>query len=148
MADISLTFDANTAPFLNGVKEIRASVNTLSQTIKEKREELIQFSANLSMIFHGVKSAAALAGRMLSAPLQEFSRWEDAATRLAPLVGGLEAAKEVASHLRDEAANGTMSLEQLASVAGDRNAGHEQKKSSGAGTPEDFFSYYFFSYFL
>lgn len=118
MADISLTFDANTAPFLSGVKEIRASVNTLSQTIKEKREELIQFSANLSMIFHGVKSAAALAGRMLSAPLQEFSRWEDAATRLAPLVGGLEAAKEVASHLRDEAANGTMSLEQLASVAG------------------------------
>lgn len=118
MADISLTFDANTAPFLNGVKEIRASVNTLSQTIKEKREELVQFSANLSMIFHGVKSAAALAGRMLSAPLQEFSRWEDAATRFAPLVGGLEAAKEVASHLRDEAANGTMSLEQLASVAG------------------------------
>ena len=48
----------------------------------------------------------------------QFIRWEDAATRLAPLVGGLDAAKELASHLRDEAANGTMSFEQLASVAG------------------------------
>ncbi|MBP3301793.1 MAG: hypothetical protein J6L64_01485 [Opitutales bacterium] len=118
MADISLTFSANTAPFLNGVKEIRASVTTLSQTLKEKRAEIVQFYGNLSMVFHGVKSVSATVGKALSAPLAEFTRWEDAATRLAPLVGGLEAAKHLCEELRDEAANGTMSFEQLASVAG------------------------------
>lgn len=49
---------------------------------------------------------------------RQFIRFEDAATRLAPLVGGLDAAKTLCRDLRDEAANGSMSFEQLSTVAG------------------------------
>ncbi|MGF0068482.1 DUF6150 family protein [Candidatus Spyradosoma sp. SGI.093] len=55
---------------------------------------------------------------MFSSAWSQAARFEDAATRLAPLIGGLEQSKALCEELRDQAANGTQSFEQLASVAG------------------------------
>lgn len=55
---------------------------------------------------------------LFSSAWSQAARFEDAATRLAPLIGGLEQSKSLCEELRDQAANGTQSFEQLASVAG------------------------------
>lgn len=67
--------------------------------------------------FLGVSSA--LQG--FAKPFREFTKFEDQAVRLAPLVGDLETSKKLARELRDEAANGTMSFEQLTNIAGRRH---------------------------
>ncbi|MBQ9758519.1 MAG: hypothetical protein IJW12_01945 [Opitutales bacterium] len=105
----------NTA--VNSVKNISNSLEKAGINAKSFSEK-ITFAADLSMALSGVKKAAEIAASALARPLQEFSRFEDAATRMAPLVGGLSTAKSLCEELRDEAANGTMSFEQLASVAG------------------------------
>ena len=127
--DISISFGANTDQIQQAMENIRQSVRQtctgistdfqkVNVSIEKTKNTVAAYLANITTALrNGGRIIQAVSGS-LSAPLQEFSRWEDAATRLAPLVGGLEAAKQLCEELRDEAANGTMSFEQLASVAG------------------------------
>jgi len=140
--DINISFGANTAGIQQALSDIRQSVNqysknitsnfqTVNQTLNETRNKFATINnaidqarnkwtdwADKTATIRNSFRIAQVTAQQLSAPLREFSRFEDAATRLAPLVGGLEAAKILCAQLRDEAANGTMSFEQLASVAG------------------------------
>ena len=141
-ADINISFGANTAGIQQAMADIRQSVNqttvgitqsfsTVNKTITETKNKFVtinnaiddakrkwtDWAEKTATIRNSFRIAQEVVSR-LSVPLQEFARFEDAATRLAPLVGGLEAAKSLCAELRDEAANGTMSFEQLAAVAG------------------------------
>ena len=68
----------------------------------------------------GVNQALAVAQRaaaVLGGAWRDVAVFGDVAQRLAPVVGGLDRARELADALRGEAANGTESFERLASVA-------------------------------
>lgn len=128
MPDINITIGANTAKFQEAITNLQQTVSSaaekisdsfknVNKTIKETKSGWEALAARTSAIRNTGRIVQEL-GSWLRTPLEQFSRFEDAATRLAPLVGGLENAKELCAQLRDEAANGTMSFEQLASVAG------------------------------
>lgn len=128
MPSINITIGANTAKFQEAITNLQQTVSsaaekisdsfkTVNKTIKETKSRWEELAARTSAIRNSARIVQEL-GSWLRTPLEQFSRFEDAATRLAPLVGGLENAKELCAQLRDEAANGTMSFEQLASVAG------------------------------
>jgi len=144
--DINISLGANTAGIQQALSDIRQSVNqysknitsnfqTVNQTLNETRNKFATINnaidqarnkwtdwAEKTQVIRNSFRIATVAVTTLhnavAVPLREFSRFEDAATRLAPLVGGLDAAKILCAQLRDEAANGTMSFEQLTSVAG------------------------------
>ena len=116
--EVRINFTANTAGFLSGVRNIQTAIARTTESIQNKTKEWSIDIANATTALRNGARVIQATASWLSAPLREFSRFEDAATRLAPLVGGLEAAKSLCEELRDEAANGTMSFEQLASVAG------------------------------
>ena len=113
-SDITIKFGAKIDDLQQAMNDVRKTVNETVNHVKKKWASWSDIIATIRNSFR----IAQVTAQQLSAPLREFSRFEDAATRLAPLVGGLEAAKILCAQLRDEAANGTMSFEQLASVAG------------------------------
>ena len=128
MPGINITIGANTAEFQEAITNLQQTVaqtaekisdsfKTVNKTLKETKSRWEELAARTSAIRNTGRIVQEL-GSWLRTPLEQFSRFEDAATRLAPLVGGLENAKDLCAQLRDEAANGTMSFEQLASVAG------------------------------
>lgn len=103
---------------VDGNKQAAQSYEAFGKTLSAVAENTRKSWAEITV---GIKSAVDLAGealRRFQDVYRQFARFEDAATRLAPLVGGLETAKNLCRSLRDEAANGTMSFEQLAGVAG------------------------------
>ena len=144
--DINISFGADTAGIRQALADIRQSVNRYSENItsnfrtvnrtlgetqnkfatintaieqaKNKWTDLADKTAAIRNSFRIATVAATALRNAVVVPLREFSRFEDAATRMAPLVGGLDSAKILCAQLRDEAANGTMSFEQLTSVAG------------------------------
>ena len=146
MSDIIFKFGADIRGVINAFADIRQTVNqyssnissnfqSVNQTLNETRNKFVTINntladakdkwtefANKTQVirnsFRILTAAASTLKNALSAPLAQFSRYEDAAQRLAPLVGGMEKAKAIADKLRDSAANGTMSLEQLTGVAG------------------------------
>lgn len=99
------------SPVMDGIK---AKI----QTATSPWSKLADVSAAIRNSFRIATVAGTALRNAIAVPLREFSRFEDAATRMAPLVGGLESAKILCAQLRDEAASGTMSFEQLTSVAG------------------------------
>lgn len=109
--DVNVKIGADISQFQTAMARVKQSTNDTMKSVLEKWANISTGIRNSTRIIQESLS-------ILSAPMQEFAKWEDTATRLAPLVGGLGVAKELASALRDEAANGTMSFEQLASVAG------------------------------
>ena len=111
MPDIYVKIGADTSRF-------QAAMQQIQQSVAATRARILAQWADISTGIRNTGRIAQEVASWVSAPLKEFSRFEDAATRLAPLVGGLEAAKILCAQLRDEAANGTMSFEQLTSVAG------------------------------
>lgn len=128
MPGINITIGANTAEFQKAIIKLQETVSqaadNISDNFKSVGKAIEQTKAkwaDWASISTGLRNTGRIVqelGSWLRTPLEQFSRFEDAATRLAPLVGGLENAKELCAQLRDEAANGTMSFEQLASVAG------------------------------
>ena len=127
--DFSIAIGANISDFQAGMVGVRNSVsNTVSNinaqfnqfntTIGKIKNSYIEAFAYSKTAFDGIKSAVGFGVKVFAEPLRQFARYEDAATRLAPLVGGLDAAKTLTKELRDEAANGYLSLEQLTSIAG------------------------------
>ena len=111
MPGINITIGANTAEFQEAITNLQQTVDqtaekisdsfeTVNKTIKETKSRWEELAARTSAIRN--------TGRIV----QELGSW------LRTPVGGLENAKELCAQLRDEAANGTMSFEQLASVAG------------------------------
>ena len=118
------------------IRNVAAEVKNVREEIKRGNAETVQSFEKVGTTLEAVarnskrgltavaadfKLSLDLVGSGLSKVrsfFDEFSRWEDAATRMAPLVGGMNAAADVVSHLRDEAASGTMSFEQLTGVAG------------------------------
>ena len=119
MLSINITIGANTAKFQEAITNLQQTVSSAAEKISDSFKNVDKAIDGARI--HWEKFAAvstAIRNTWLRTPLEQFSRFEDAATRLAPLVGGLENAKELCAQLRDEAANGTMSFEQLASVAG------------------------------
>lgn len=89
-----------------------------SASLSAKMGGFLRISADAAIsVFAVTKTVKELAGA-LAVPFANAIAFEDAATRLSPLVGGLERSRELIEHLRKESANGTMSLEQLSSVAG------------------------------
>lgn len=128
MLSINITIGANTAKFQEAITNLQQTVSSAAEKISDSFKNVGKAIDGARIHwekFAAVSTAIRNTGRIvqelgswLRTPLEQFSRFEDAATRLAPLVGGLENAKELCAQLRDEAANGTMSFEQLASVAG------------------------------
>lgn len=128
MTSINITIGANTAKFQEAITNLQQTVDQTAEKISDSFksvgkaiEQTKAKWADWASISTGLRNTGRIVqelGSWLRTPLEQFSRFEDAATRLAPLVGGLENAKELCAQLRDEAANGTMSFEQLASVAG------------------------------
>lgn len=128
MLSINITIGANTAKFQEAITNLQQTVSSAAEKISDSFKNVDKAIDGARIHwekFAAVSTAIRNTGRIvqelgswLRTPLEQFSRFEDAATRLAPLVGGLENAKELCAQLRDEAANGTMSFEQLASVAG------------------------------
>ena len=94
---------------------------TINKTVGETKticEKLAVASSALRNSFRIATATVSTLARAASEPLKQFARYEDAATRLAPLVGSFEEAEALARDLRDAAANGTMDFERLTSVAG------------------------------
>ena len=128
MLSINITIGANTAKFQEAITNLQQTVSSAAEKISDSFKSVDKAIDGARIHwekFAAVSTAIRNTGRIvqelgswLRTPLEQFSRFEDAATRLAPLVGGLENAKELCAQLRDEAAIGTMSFEQLASVAG------------------------------
>ena len=128
MSDINISIGANVAEFRAAIIKLQETVSqaadNISDNFKSVGKAIAQTKAkwaDWASVSTGLRNTGRIVqelGSWLRTPLEQFSRFEDAATRLAPLVGGLENAKELCAQLRDEAANGTMSFEQLASVAG------------------------------
>lgn len=128
MLSINITIGANTAEFQKAITSLQQTVDQTAEKISDSFksvgkaiEQTKAKWADWASVSTGLRNTGRIVqelGSWLRTPLEQFSRFEDAATRLAPLVGGLENAKELCAQLRDEAANGTMSFEQLASVAG------------------------------
>ena len=127
--DINISFGANISGMQQALADIRQSVNQtcgrisssfkgVNRTLDSSVEKLAAMSTAIRNSFRIATVAGTALRNAVAVPLREFSRFEDAATRMAPLVGGLDSAKILCAQLRDEAANGTMSFEQLASVAG------------------------------
>ena len=127
--DFSIAIGANISDFQAGMVGVRNSVsntvnninaqfNQFNATLSKTKASGIEFTSYLSTVVQGTFKGLGLAAKFFAEPLRQFSRYEDAATRLAPLVGGLDAAKTLTKELRDEAANGYLSLEQLTSIAG------------------------------
>ena len=128
MLSINITIGANTAKFQEAITNLQQTVDQTAEKISDSFksvgkaiEQTKAKWADWASVSTGLRNTGRIVqelGSWLRTPLEQFSRFEDAATRLAPLVGGLENAKELCAQLRDEAAIGTMSFEQLASVAG------------------------------
>lgn len=127
--DFSIAIGANISDFQagmvgirnsvsNAVNNINAQFNRFNATISKTKAAGVEMASYVASAFNGWKDIAGLAAKVFAEPLRQFSRYEDAAIRLAPLVGGLDAAKTLTKELRDEAANGYLSLEQLTSIAG------------------------------
>ena len=127
--DFSIAIGANISDFQAGMVGVRNSVsntvnninaqfNQFNATLSKTKASGIEFASYFSTVAQGALKGLNLAAKVFAEPLRQFSRYEDAATRLAPLVGGLDAAKTLTKELRDEAANGYLSLEQLTSIAG------------------------------
>ncbi len=94
---------------------------TINKTVGETQSKLRFFSdvtASIRNSFRIATATVSTLARAASEPLKQFARYEDAATRLAPLVGSFDEAEALARDLRDAAANGTMDFERLTSVAG------------------------------
>ena len=89
-------------------------VKGVEEAARNSKKSWMEFYATLTMVGHGVRRLA----QMFSSAWSQAARLAAAATRLAPLIGGLEQSKSLCEELRDQAANGTQSFEQLASVAG------------------------------
>lgn len=79
---------------------------------------LISSLADLGNAYRGCITAAKNFASNAVEPMRQAFRFQDAAARLAPLVGGMDSARALAEKLRTEAANGTQSFESLAAVAG------------------------------
>ena len=128
MADIRQTVNQTTVGITQSFSTVNKTLNTTNQkfltinntteALKSRWENLAEITTSIRNSFRILTATASTLKNALSAPLAQFSRYEDAAQRLAPLVGGMEKAKAIADKLRDSAANGTMSLEQLTGVAG------------------------------
>lgn len=106
---------------VQNARKVSPVMNGITATLKTTQREWTDWAEKSTTIlnsFRIVTATISTAANAIRSPLAEFSRFEDTATRLAPLVGGLEAAKQLCEELRDEAANGTMSFKQLTSVAG------------------------------
>lgn len=119
MPGINITIGANTAKFQEAITNLQQTVDqtaekisdsfkTVNKTIKETKSRWEELAARTSAIRNTGRIVQEL-GSWLRTPLEQFSRFEDAATRLAPLVGGLENAKELCAQLRDEAAKSVAS---------------------------------------
>ena len=101
---------------------VRAATEEISRNVSAMRENVVAAGAQLSLAIQGAFAAAGKLGEAISAPLARFAEFEKSATRLAPLVGSLDEAKSLMRDLRDEAANGTLSMEELAGIAGKLSA--------------------------
>ena len=119
MPGINITIGANTAEFQKAITNLQQTVDqtaekisdsfkTVNKTIKETKSKWEELAARTSAIRNTGRIVQEL-GSWLRTPLEQFSRFEDAATRLAPLVGGLENAKDLCAQLRDEAAKSVAS---------------------------------------
>ncbi len=109
--DVLFRFGAD----ISAIREANVKIaDSVAEAARNSKKSWLEFYATLTMVGHGVRRLA----QMFSSAWSQAARFEDAATRLAPLIGGLEQSKSLCEELRDQAANGTQSFEQLASVAG------------------------------
>lgn len=101
-----------TKPASSALGEMRGQI---AKTAVETRKfsETLQNTANFSLLFKNGLGMAQNAAQFLSKPFEEFSKTERAAVRLAPLIGGMQTAKEVCADLRKMAAGTGVSFESL-----------------------------------
>ena len=119
MTSINITIGANTAKFQEAITNLQQTVDQTAEKISDSFksvgkaiEQTKAKWADWASISTGLRNTGRIVqelGSWLRTPLEQFSRFEDAATRLAPLVGGLENAKELCAQLRDEAAKSVAS---------------------------------------
>lgn len=119
MLSINITIGANTAEFQKAITNLQQTVSSAAEKISDSFKSVGKAIDGARIHwekFAAVSTAIRNTGRIvqelgswLRTPLEQFSRFEDAATRLAPLVGGLENAKELCAQLRDEAAKSVAS---------------------------------------
>ncbi|MGN0884093.1 MAG: hypothetical protein ACI4P6_02670 [Candidatus Spyradosoma sp.] len=112
----------------SSVKAVNGTLNetnnkfvTINNTVEASKRRFTDLAEGTAALRNSFRIATATVSALTSAasePLKQFARYEDAATRLAPLVGSLDEAEALARDLRDAAANGTMDFERLTSVAG------------------------------
>jgi len=101
---------------IDGNAKLAASSQNFASTLKTLAENTEKSWEGLAV---GIKSALDLLGSVgtrFRDVYGQFIRFEDASTRLAPLVGGLENATALCRDLRDEAANGVLPFETLVSI--------------------------------
>ena len=119
MTSINITIGANTAKFQEAITNLQQTVDQTAEKISDSFksvgkaiEQTKAKWADWASVSTGLRNTGRIVqelGSWLRTPLEQFSRFEDAATRLAPLVGGLENAKELCAQLRDEAAKSVAS---------------------------------------
>lgn len=118
--DITFSIGANAENFNATLVQVRQSVVQVQQSIAQtangmrRFEQLAGIASNVTTTLRNCVMAA----RHFVSAWAQAARFEDVSVRLAPLVGGLEQAESLAKNLREQAANGTRSFEQLAGVAG------------------------------
>lgn len=125
---LPIVFESKLSPFRQGLEEMKRSAKDavftvvgetkkISETAKTAGKDMAAIAAHAAIAAAGIKKAFDALASFAAEPMRQFSRYEDAAVRVAPLVGSLDDAKELAKTLRDEAANGVLSFEQLTAVA-------------------------------
>ena len=100
---------------ISAIREANEKIaRSVEETAARVKKTWMEHAASFTVAIHGMRRIVEL----FSSAWSQAARFEDAATRLAPLIGGLEQSKSLCEELRDQAAKGTQSFEQLASVAG------------------------------
>ncbi len=123
MPSVNVEFNADASNLNAAISSVRENVKRMAESIKSGLFNTQTISNVVALKISNMMTSAANAvtsavSDAVSTAWTQAARFDDASVRLAPFVGGLKNAHDLCEDLRREAANGVMSFEDLAGVAG------------------------------
>ena len=110
----TVTLSANATAVVASLRTVQSEIARTAQVCATRARTFAEAFSPLVISIQGITGAI----RKISAAWSGAAEFENIATRIAPLVGGLEASTELARDLRRQAVDGTETFESLAAVAG------------------------------
>ncbi|MCD8301769.1 MAG: tape measure protein, partial [Prevotellaceae bacterium] len=123
MPSVNVEFNADASNLNAAIASVRVNMANMAESTKSA---LLNAQSVANVVALKIANAMEAAAKAVASAVTDAmatawtqaARFEDASVRLAPFVGGLKNARDVCESLRREAANGVMSFEDLAGVAG------------------------------